>query len=54
MIPNKPQLVVLIREILTEKYPKKSRVQKNKIRKNKIHKNKMRKPKILREEQPAS
>jgi hypothetical protein len=45
MIQNKSQLVELLKEILTEKYPKKPKKQKNKFTKNKVHKNKTLKPK---------
>lgn len=50
MIKNKPQLVQLLKEILTEKFPKKNKLQKNKISKNKVTKNKTRKPKKLKQE----
>jgi len=49
MVENRPQLVELLKEILSEKFPKKNKLQKNKITKNKPQKNKFRKPKKLRE-----
>ena len=51
MIENKEQLVKLLMEILTEKFPKKNKLQKNKPKKNKVIKNKIRKPKKLREDE---
>jgi hypothetical protein len=53
MIENKSQLVELLKEILTEKFPKKNKLQKNRPKKNKLIKNKTRKPKKLREENQA-
>lgn len=50
MIENKEQLVELLKEILSEKFPKKNKLQKNKLTKNRPQKNKIRKPKKLREE----
>lgn len=53
MIESKSQLLQLLKEILSEKFPKKNKLQKNKPKKNKVIKNKTRKPKKLREENQA-